>query len=522
VTFLFALAVAALSGFLALAYEILWYRAFSFANASSPTTFGLLLAFYLAGLALGSLATRRFCDTNRTTGDPRQLRALAGFVFFAQVAAFLVIPMLAWCVTRYTWVHALAAVAVAAMLLGAALPLVAHFGIAPDDKAGARLSYVYLANIVGSAAGSLVVGFVLLDRWPMAKVSTALALSGYAVVFVLIVASRAHVVYTAGLSALLAVAVDGTRLATPVLFDRLYEKLQFKKTLGEGFRFAEVVETKSGVITVTPGGEVYGGGAYDGIFNAGLAHDRNGIFRTYAVGAMRPEAKSALMIGLASGSWAQVVASFPKMEHLTIVEINPGYAKILASRPEVSWLLTNPRITIVYDDGRRWMLRHPERKFDLLVMNTTWHWRAHCTNLLSAEFMQLARAHLNPGGLFFFNTTHSEEVLATGARMWPYAMRVYNCMAASDAPITLEKDAWKSFVSNFYIQGKRVLDPEDDGDRAVIDELASYPDTLNQPPDREGLESRESLLGRLSRAKTVTDDNMASEWHDQLSVQLAR
>jgi spermidine synthase len=307
-----------------------------------------------------------------------------------------------------------------------------------------------------------------------------------------------------------------------VLFDRLYEKLQFKKTLGEDFRFAEIVETKSGVITVTPSGEVYGGGAYDGIFNAGLLHDRNGIFRTYTVGAMRPEAKSALMIGLASGSWAQVVASFPKMERMTIVEINPGYARILESRSEVSWLLHDPRITIVYDDGRRWMLRHPDARFDLLVMNTTWHWRAHCTNLLSAEFMQIARSHLNPGGLFFFNTTHSEEVLATGARSWPYAMRVYNCMAASDSPIALEKDSWRSFISSFRIQGKLVLDPADDGDRAVIEELASYPDTIHEAPDREGLESRESLLVRLAHAKTVTDDNMASEWHDPLSVQLSR
>jgi spermidine synthase len=381
---------------------------------------------------------------------------------------------------------------------------------------------VYLANIVGSAAGSLVVGFVLLDQWPIARVSLALALGGYALVLVLVLAGRAHVATTAALLILIAIAADATAASTPILFDRLYEKLLFKKKLDQHFRFAEVVETKSGVITVTPSGEVYGGGAYDGIFNAGLAHDRNGIFRTYAIGAMRPDAKDALMIGLASGSWAQVVASFPKLEHLTIVEINPGYAKILESRPEVSWLLSDPRITIVYDDGRRWLLRHPDRKFDMLVMNTTWHWRAHCTNLLSAEFMEVARAHLNPGGLFFFNTTHSEEVLVTGARSFPYAMRVYNCLAASDAPLELTRDGWRAFISNFRIRGQLVLDPDNEGDRAVIEELAAYPNTLNEPPDREGLESRDSLLTRLAHARTVTDDNMASEWHDSLAVQLSR
>jgi hypothetical protein len=68
-----------------------------------------------------------------------------------------------------------------------------------------------------------------------------------------------------------------------------WEKLQFKTQLADGFRFADVVETKSGVITVTPSGEVYGGGAYDGIFDAGFRYDRNGIFRTYSLGAVRAD-----------------------------------------------------------------------------------------------------------------------------------------------------------------------------------------------------------------------------------------
>ena len=40
----------------------------------------------------------------------------------------------------------------AAFLLGLVLPIVSHLGIAPSEAVGARLSYLYLANIVGSAA----------------------------------------------------------------------------------------------------------------------------------------------------------------------------------------------------------------------------------------------------------------------------------------------------------------------------------------------------------------------------------
>ena len=58
-SFVLALVVAALSGFLALAYEILWYRAVSFMSEGRAETFALMLGSYLAGLSLGALGVRR-------------------------------------------------------------------------------------------------------------------------------------------------------------------------------------------------------------------------------------------------------------------------------------------------------------------------------------------------------------------------------------------------------------------------------------------------------------------------------
>ena len=50
--FAFALAVAAVSGFVALSYEILWYRVISYASWGLPGAFGLLLAAYLFGTTI--------------------------------------------------------------------------------------------------------------------------------------------------------------------------------------------------------------------------------------------------------------------------------------------------------------------------------------------------------------------------------------------------------------------------------------------------------------------------------------
>jgi spermidine synthase len=524
-SFALALGVAALAGFISLAYEILWYRAFSFVNKGSPMTFGLLLGFYLVGIAFGSLLSRAWCKRRKDVPGVDHARAfapdvrlLAGFVFFAQIVAWSVLPILGLVATRASWMWALFPVAASAMLLGAALPLVAHFGIAPDDRAGARLSYVYLANIIGSASGSLVVGYVLLDAWSIERVALTLAMSGFVLASGLVLAGGGR----APSWIALAIAMAATWKATPVAFDRIWEKLQFKADLQDGFRFAEIVETKSGVITVTPGGEVYGGGAYDGIFNAGVRYDRNGIFRTYALGAMRPSYDDALMIGLASGSWAQVVVNLPGIRKLTVVEINPGYLEIIANHPEASWLLHDPRVEIVIDDGRRWLQRHPERRFDLIVQNTTWHWRAHITNLLSREYMQLVRSRLTPGGVFFFNTTWSEDALVTALSTFSHGIRVWNCLAVSDGALDFDRARWQSLLRGFRIQSEPVLDLSAEHDRVRLEELVAYVDTLTAPPTREGLESKESMLARFTEARVITDDNMVPEWRDDFSVQIAR
>ena len=135
-----ALVVAAISGFIALSYEILWYRVIAFASWGLPGAFGLLLAAYLFGLALGSRFAGYFCKDKADAGDTRQLRALAGFAFVANLVAWLVVPFFGWSAKSHDWPPALALVALAAALLGAILPLVAHFGIAPDDQAGKNLS----------------------------------------------------------------------------------------------------------------------------------------------------------------------------------------------------------------------------------------------------------------------------------------------------------------------------------------------------------------------------------------------
>src|SRR5205823_4284453 len=121
--------------------------------------------------------------------------------------------------------------------------------------------------------------------------------------------------------------------------------------------------------------------------------------------ALHSQPKDVLEIGLASGSWSRVITAYEPVEKLTSIEINPGYLKLIAEYPEQATLLLDPKRNIYIDDGRRWLLRHPDERFDFILQNTTFHWRDHATNLLSVEYFALCKRHLKPGGVIYVNTT---------------------------------------------------------------------------------------------------------------------
>jgi spermidine synthase len=303
--------------------------------------------------------------------------------------------------------------------------------------------------------------------------------------------------------------------AAPFLSDRFFEKLQYRASYRSEPPFSHIVEGRSGVVTVSPSGMVYGTGVYDGVYNTDLADDRNAIHRAFLAYSLNPAPREALMIGLSSGSWAQILANDPAVKRLTIVEINPGYVGLLHDYPQVASLLTNRKVTIVIDDGRRWLAAHPDRRFDLIVSNTSFHWRAGVTNLLSVEFLGMIRDHMNPGAIFTYNTTFSNDVQKTGAAAFPYALRDDNFMIVSNRPIRIDAAAWRHTLESYRVEGHPVLDTRDPADRARLEELVHWVGNYGpgtEPAFAHGLETRDSILARTAANRLVTDDNMGVEW----------
>ncbi len=404
----------------------------------------------------------------------------------------------------YHVVLVLPVISVAAALLGATFPLIAHAAVKPDSRAGRGLSWIYFSNIVGSTLGSLLVGYVLMDLLAMRQIAVIVAWAGLAVGAALLALSEPGArgkVTAAMMCTSLAILI---MVASVPLFHQFQERLQAKREFAADYYYRDLVENRSGVIAVLQDLTVLGGGRYDGIISTGLRQDRNGIYRAYSLSLWHPAPREVLMIGLAGGAWAQAVANNPEVEKLTVVEINPGYLPLIRKYPEVAGLLTNPKVQIKIDDGRRWLVSHPEAKFDAIISNTTWNFRDHASMLLSSDFLRLIRKHMKPGGVLFYNTTGSGEVQLTGVSVFPYGVMIGNSLAVSDSPILLDVERWKRVMAGYRMDGALVLDPADPADLKIRDKMIA--------DDFTGNELADAIRARNKGKRIVTDDNMGTEW----------
>ncbi len=430
-----ARALAVLSGFTAILYQVAWTRILSIPFGGIVYAFSAILAIYLAGIALGAAGAARLL---RRSGAALAVfgllqAALAGAVasgahLFARLPHLVISALDAsrGSVARvFAGEAGIAAliVFVPTLLLGAIFPIVVAVHRSGRGDPGRSVGVVYAANTVGSISGALLAAFVLIPLLGSQRTILWASLANVAMAVVALLlgegpawrrrVAAAGVAGAAALYALTAVpgwnpermsfglvrllrtyATGGAGMAHRVIDavgsgSSAYERLLFyREGRVASVSVVEVEQTRSLLI--------------NGKADASVG--RGGDMPTQIlVGQLpllfSPGARDVCIVGFGSGVTAGAVLSHPVRHALTleleraVVDAAPFF------RPYAGDPLHDPRSELQVEDAGTF-LRSTRRTFDVIVSQPSNLWIAGMADLFTRDFYRAARARLRPGGVF--------------------------------------------------------------------------------------------------------------------------
>jgi spermidine synthase len=400
------------SGFVALTYEVLWTRMLSHALGSSLAAFSTMLASFLLGIGLGSLASTRRLSTRgaalafAATQVGVAVAAAAAQLWLGRMPTDLAPGALA---TR-----ALLAMLPATLFMGAAFPLLIR--LLGDRGVDSTLATgrIYAFNTIGAVAGAITAGMWLIPTLSFegtARLTVALSLAA-AVVALWSLTDVARPMKAAATAAAMAAAL----LFRPPLPGAIIDaSLVDDSTAGEQ-RFLAVGRSATVLVKERDDGGFYlrtNGLPEATVRRVGAPPVRHSQRWLAALPiAARPEATSMLVVGLGGGVAVEDIPA--RFKTLDVVELEPrvidanaDFASLRAHDP-----LADPRLRLIENDARNALVL-TDRRYDILVSQPSHPWTSGSANLYSRGFLELARSRLTPDGvlLVWINAQFIDEAL---------------------------------------------------------------------------------------------------------------
>ena len=110
--------------------------------------------------------------------------------------------------------------------------------------------------------------------------------------------------------------------------------------------------------------------------------------------------RSVFVIGCGAGVTAGAVSIDPRVEHVTIAEIEPLVVKTVSKffSPHNFDVIRNPKVGVRLDDARH-VLQTSREKYDAITSDPLDPWVKGAAMLYTKEFFELVKSRLNPGGV---------------------------------------------------------------------------------------------------------------------------
>jgi spermidine synthase len=500
-------AAIALSGFAALAGEVIWTRLIGVLFGATVYTFSIILAAFLIGLGAGSAAGSVLA---RRVARPRVALACCQLLAAAAIswtAHKLTVSFPYWPITptlspnvgvdfEMDFVRTLWAILPPAFFWGASFPL-ALASVAETERDSARLvGSVYAANTIGAVAGALGASLVLM-AWIGSQHSqqVMMLVSMLAAVAALGPALSVRRSGLTGLMTLLILlAFDGWLLGGIRPMPGL--------VIAYG-RFTAAVQGQAGDI-VFSGEGLHSSVAVSRLPNGRLGYHNAGKIQAssepqdmrlqrmlgHLTTLVPAHARSVLVIGCGAGVTAGAVSIDPLVERVTIAEIEPLVPRVVSKYfgAENHHVIDNPKVRVQIDDARHFLLTSKE-KYDAITSDPLDPWVKGAATLYTREFFEAARAHLNPGGVVtlfvqLYESTPDavKSEMATFFSVFPEGIIAGNTfrgvgydtvLLGQAGPTRIDVDALDARLSDrAYAPVAQSL--RDVGVRSAVDLLASY------------------------------------------------
>lgn len=415
-----ALVSAGVAGAASMAYEIAWTRALSLVLGSSTYAFTAMLATFLVGLAVGALVAARLLR-----GRGLGLGTFAALQLAVALSAVLLLPAFGWLpalalrVLGHTGVShgaalsvqfalSFAVVIVPTLLIGATFPVMVSALARGPGRLGQDVGAVYGASTLGTIAGSVAAGFLLVPALGIQRTVLVAASANLCAGVALLAAAREvrrRALAGAAVACFAAAAVLVPRWDAKVMTSGVsvyaeqylakggLEPVQAERELllySEGISTTVAVERAGDVLGVRVNGKVDAGNDVDMPTQLLLGH----------LGALlHPSPRRVLIVGLASGVTAGAVAQHP-VERIDVAELEP--AMLRASEfflKENRGVMHDPRVRLLEGDGRHILAAAPE-PYDLVISEPSNPWIAGIASLFTRDFYEIARERMSSGGVF--------------------------------------------------------------------------------------------------------------------------
>jgi len=405
------LAAFAVTGFCALAYEVLWTRVLLFVLTTSVYSFATMLTAFLVGIGLGSFISAKFIVDRLK----RPILAFGAVEILVALSALASVPILAKLnlidlqlstklaalepheIVLVRFLDAACVIFLPTVLMGIAFPIMTTACLRGRPELGLRTGQLYAANTIGAVLGSAAGGFLLLPLLGAGySLLVLVALNAAVGLALLWYGSQGAPAGKLGWAVPLGALIAGAFVLTPK--DVFYDTIN---TYHHPYKVIYVREHPTGTVTVHDLAGIDRLIAVDGVNVAGTDF----MLRTtqklqgYIPLMLHPRPRKVMQIGFGSGETTRVGLSFGVPDY-TVVEICPAVFEAGRFFEEINaGSYRDPRLKKVIMDGKNFAFLSPD-SYDIVMNDSIYPGSRGSSALYTVDHFRNCRERLAPGGLF--------------------------------------------------------------------------------------------------------------------------